>query len=160
MTGLVLTFAKPKQAKSKEEWESISADGAPPGVYSPNMSHASMELWKAKVTGSRSKCHRIEIRKTLGGSQVVVVVNGEMAHYEAAEGWGSHWKNREALSHGVKISANGAMIFTPQDWADLHNAVREAREVLGLLDFPGTCKVTQAVTRDGEHPLSASQEVV
>jgi len=160
MTGLILTFAKPKKAQPVEEWQKISADDAPPGVYSPNMSAEDRELWKAKLVGSRSKCHRIEIRKTLSGSQVVVVVNGNMAHYEAAEGWGSHWKNREALAHGVKISANGAMIFTPTDWTDLNRAVMEARAILDRLDDPAKTKATQAAIRAGKHPYAPVKEKV
>jgi hypothetical protein len=156
MTGLVLTFRKPKRAKSVEAWKTdYVADDAPPGVYVPNMSYVATLLWKAKVVGSRSKCHKIEIRKTLGGTQVVVAVNGNMAHFKKPEGAPSHWKNREAQPHGVKISANGAMIFTSQEWISLNDAVREAKEVLRALDFPASTKATLSRIKCGEHPLSA-----
>jgi len=32
----ILSFETPKKIMSKEKWTSISADGAPPGVYTPN----------------------------------------------------------------------------------------------------------------------------
>ena len=34
----ILMWDKPNKKLSRKEWEAKSADGAPPGVYSPNMS--------------------------------------------------------------------------------------------------------------------------
>ena len=34
----MITWDKPNKVMSKEQHQSISADGAPPGVYQPNMS--------------------------------------------------------------------------------------------------------------------------
>jgi len=59
----ILCFRKdiPKKMSTKE-WLSISADGAPPGVYTPNMSKQDMLKWKAKLI--KGSDPRIEIRKT------------------------------------------------------------------------------------------------
>lgn len=34
----ILSFQKPKKVMSDKQYASITADGAPPGVYTPNMS--------------------------------------------------------------------------------------------------------------------------
>ena len=67
----ILDFNKPKKVMSTEAWKSISADGAPPGVYTSNMSTTDMEKWKAKHIKGNDP--RIEIRKTMS-SQVLIVV--------------------------------------------------------------------------------------
>jgi len=61
----VLNWDKPKKVMSTEDWKSISADGAPPGTYTPNMSSGDREKWKAKKVGGKDP--RIEIRKTAVG---------------------------------------------------------------------------------------------
>jgi len=67
----VLRWDKPKKVMSRPEWESLSADGAPPGVYVPNMSEADTRTFRAKKIGGKDP--RIEIRVTLG-SQIKIVV--------------------------------------------------------------------------------------
>jgi len=58
----ILMWDKPKRKMSVKEWKNISADGAPAGVYTPNMSKEDMFKWKAKLIGG--KVPRVEIRKT------------------------------------------------------------------------------------------------
>jgi hypothetical protein len=60
----VLTWEKPKKLKSSEEHAAdYSADGAPPGVYVPNMSAEDQAKWKAKVVGANTGYPQVEIRK-------------------------------------------------------------------------------------------------
>ena len=77
----ILMWDKPQKKLSKKEWEAISADGAPPGVYHPNMSDQDRERWKAKKVGGKNP--RVEVRKTTRGknlkggnsySQLLVIV--------------------------------------------------------------------------------------
>lgn len=58
----VLYWEKIPKAMATEEWMKISADGAPPGVYRPNMSEEDMLKWKAKIILGDDP--RVEIRKT------------------------------------------------------------------------------------------------
>lgn len=101
----VLRWDKPARVMSRAEYESISADGAPPGVYTPNMSGADAATWRAKKIGGQDP--RVEVR-VLKGSQVLIVV-----------------RPRE-----VRFSMNGPAQFTDQDWKDLSQAVSEARDAL------------------------------
>lgn len=98
----VLVWAKPAKVMTDEEWRSISADSAPPGVYVPNMSDASRRAWKAKAIGGRDP--RVEIRKTADGTQVLTIVRPE----------------------SVRMSMNGPATFTRQEWDELRIAVAEA----------------------------------
>lgn len=71
----VLSWDKPEKIMTREEWEDISADGAPPGVYTPNMSAEDAARWKAKLIGARGDHPRVEIRKTTdGGVQILIIV--------------------------------------------------------------------------------------
>lgn len=98
----ILSWDKPAKVMPREEWESISADGAPPGVYIPNMSKEDMLKWKAKKVGQR-----VEIRKT-AGSQILIKVTLE----------------------GVTISMNGPAQLSMEDLIDLTLVVIEATQVL------------------------------
>jgi hypothetical protein len=100
----ILYWQTPAKAMPREEWEQISADGAPPGVYVPNMSKADRERWKAKRIGGTDR--RVEVRKTLGGTQMLMVVRPD----------GS-----------VKLSMNQGALFSASDLIDMWEAVAEAR---------------------------------
>lgn len=114
---MILRWDAPKKKLTDEAWRSISADGAPPGVYTPNMSDEDAKTWRAKKIGGKDP--RVEIR-VLKGSQMLVVVR--------PEGY-------------MTVSMNGPMLFTPSDWADFQSAVEEAREVLK----DGLCQVAEVV---------------
>tara|TARA_R110000772_G_scaffold6250_8_gene21954 strand:- start:2796 stop:3197 length:402 start_codon:yes stop_codon:yes gene_type:complete len=57
-----ILWEKPEKAMSIEEWKSLSADGAPPGVYTPNMSVEDMLRWKGTIIKGSNP--RVELRKT------------------------------------------------------------------------------------------------
>jgi hypothetical protein len=106
---------------STEEWQRISADGAPPGVYTPNMSAADQQLWKAKYTGGQNP--RVEIRKTVTGPR------------HPAPGWAGFKQNYAQLlvivdAASVRLSSNGTADFTGGEFEQLAQAVAEARAVL------------------------------
>lgn len=107
----VLYWGTPAKAAPPEEWEEISADGAPPGVWTPNMSRPDMLRWKAKLIRGKRKADgmRIEVRKTVEGAQLLMVVfeDGTM-----------------------QVSANGKLFLRAEDWMDMKLAVAEARDSL------------------------------
>lgn len=151
---MILSFAKPKKAMSNEDYASISADSAPPGVYTGNMSQADRLRWKAKLVGSRSGNHQIEIRTTEPGANLVVIVNGAMPNVEKRK---TSWRQRETEPFSIKLSANGPTFYDPDLWGRLMEAVQEARQVLGLLDTEDTRKAALKVIRSGEHPLERAR---
>jgi hypothetical protein len=99
---MILSWDKPAKAMSHEEWEAISADSAPPGVYTPNMSKEDMLKWKAKKIGQR-----VEIRKT-AGAQILIRVTLE----------------------DVTISMNGTAKLSLREALDMSLAIAEATQVL------------------------------
>jgi hypothetical protein len=99
---MTLSWDKPAKAMPHEEWEAISADSAPPGVYTPNMSKEDMLKWKAKKVGQR-----VEIRKT-AGAQILIRVTLE----------------------DVTISMNGTAKLSLREALDMSLAIAEATQVL------------------------------
>jgi hypothetical protein len=154
---MILSFAKPKKVKSTEEWKSNQADSAPPGTYVSNMSQDDKLRWKAKLTGTRSGNHRIEIRSEKPGVNLLVVVSGAVPNeephpYPYQRKRGEMWS---PPSYQVKMSSNGTAEFDPTAWEELTKAVQEAREILAYLDDPEeTFKgVVLRLIREGENPL-------
>ena len=117
----VLSWAKPEKIMITEQWQRISADGAPPGVYTPNMSEADRQLWKAKYAGG--KFPRVEIRKT---------VTGPMRPAPAWDGFRQNYAQLLVIvdAYGVRLSSNGTADFTGSEFGELAQAVAEARAVL------------------------------
>jgi hypothetical protein len=105
----VLYFDEIKKKQSQEDWsKSYFADGAPPGVYVPNMSDGDALLWRAKQIGGKNP--RIEIRKRLNcWVNVVVIVYPD---------------------ESVKLSANGKMEFTPNEYRELITGIAQAKTLL------------------------------
>jgi len=126
----VLSWDKPEQIMSTEDWKSISADCAPPGVYTSNMSWADMKKWKAKLI--KGKYTRVEIRKT-AGSQILIIVSlpGQATRSEKS------WTHKDPIDVGqsdnVRMSMNGPSDFTYQQIEELQQAVSEAKTVLEAL---------------------------
>ena len=73
----MLIWDEPPKARTTEEHnQHYVADGAPPGVYVPNMPREWQEAWKAKKIGGKDP--RVEIRKSCVGerhyAQVLLVM--------------------------------------------------------------------------------------
>lgn len=166
----ILMWEKPEKILSDEEWKAISADGAPPGVYTPNMSPDDARRFKAKVVKPKTGPRRVEIRVTVDGVQVVVMVAAEpvpepprpttsMSHEESREAWVAHsrWRNGTPAHSGFQMSMNGTVHASTEWWVDLTEAVAEARVVLGILEFPvrvgETIEVRFEVTPKGADPM-------
>ncbi len=106
----ILYWHKPTKVIPTEEWQSISADGAPPGVYTPNMSEEDQQRWKAKLCGQKSKDLselRVEIRVSRSANILIKVYRG-----------------------GIIASANGPFVFNDDDLRDFNLAIREAKQKL------------------------------
>lgn len=102
----ILDWSRPGKVMTTEEWQAISADSAPPGVYTPNMSREDALRWKARHVGGKHP--RVEIRKTVDGgshyAQLLVVVTLE----------------------DVTVSMNGRAQFSMREFTELDEAVSEA----------------------------------
>lgn len=156
---MILSFAKPKKASSTEEHNRAhSSDCGVEGTYVPNMSQADKERWKAKVTGTRDRVHRLELRKQVGHVNMLIVVNGAMPGWVPVkeDAWRERRENKDHTPHMVKLSANGTLAFPPEIWAEAKAAVDEAYAVLSLLVNPVSEKPAMKTIRAGDHPLENS----
>lgn len=106
MTG-VLYFDSVNRKYSKSDWVGITADGAPPGVYTPNMSQEEAERWRAKHIGGKRE--RVEVRKQVWGVNLVMNVYKDGA---------------------LSISANGRIKMNPTEANEFMSAIREAMDIL------------------------------
>lgn len=123
----VLHWEKPERIMSVEDWKQISADGAPPGVYTPNMSKEDMLKWKATLVGKTTDNPRVEIRKTFSwhnGKKYPDSVN--------------HYCQTLIVVHkndhpSVLMSCNGKIAASLQEMEDMHVAIKEAKDMLDKL---------------------------
>ncbi len=106
--NIILSFDKPKKVKTtKQHNELYSSDCGCPGTFIPNMSEKDNLKWKAKhIQGDNE---RIEIRKSIGGTQLLIVV----------------FKKK----NNIKISMNGALYLSFLHYKELQNAIRESFEI-------------------------------
>lgn len=119
---MILSFDKPAKIRPTEEHNNLYvADSAPPGTYVPNMSKEDMYRWKAKHIKGQDE--RIEIRKTIQGVQVLIIV-----YKHAVEG---NWREGIQGHETIQISSNGKMQLTLQDWSEMQQAIIEARTIVG-----------------------------
>lgn len=158
----ILIWDKPKKNRSTAEWENISFDGGPKGGYVPNMSEEDEQRWKAKLVGTKTGYHQIEIRKKAGDSLMTIIVSlgggYNYKHYtvegpyhnKTPEDFPSGYSKdqdeidryaligRTTLGLNVHMSMNGPAQMTFRDMDHLQLAIAEARETLeGLEELPG-----------------------
>jgi len=106
----VIIWDKPERAMTTEEWSSLSADGAPPGVFVRNETKDASQKWWGKVLGTRNPPLRAVLRYTTSNYvylKVVVYTNGL-----------------------VRISANGTAELTRDQAGEMGQAIAEAFEYL------------------------------
>jgi hypothetical protein len=145
----ILSFEKPKKVRSTEEHNGLfSSDPGVAGTFVPNMSKEDKLKWKAKHIGGNDE--RIEIRKTLGGSQVLIIVYKEpyhppypeypetlytdsayhvnMAKYKEKQ---KEWYKRH---EDIAISMNGKVNITFEEYAEMREAITEAKMLMNITD--------------------------
>jgi hypothetical protein len=135
----LLDFTKPAKVTVEAGF-----DGGPEGGYVPQMGAADAQRWKAKLFNKGKENARIELRKTFtginngqGSSQVFMIV--------ALDGWDLAAKHeyRRAFQRGVddyfhndvrglnvRMSMNGPLLMTFEQFAEINQIVQEAREYL------------------------------
>lgn len=117
----ILSFEKPAKVRSfKDHAERYSSDSGIAGTYVPNLSKADMKKWKAKHI--RGKDERIEIRKSINGAQMLIVVYKSRQEGDWHAGIHSH--------ENVQISANGKIQLAFADWQEMAQAIEEAKALL------------------------------
>lgn len=119
----ILCFDKPKQIRNFGEGSSF--DGGPIDGYEKNYSYEDQKKFLAKHINKGKDSERIEIRTTLW-SDLVVIVSKDMSQLPGCP-FGQSWKDKN-----VKISANGPFLMTFQELDNLHAAIEEAKNIIGV----------------------------
>jgi len=122
----LLSFEKPKKVNTTEKHNgSYQSDSGIAGTYVQNMSEEDKNRWKAKHI--KGEDERIEIRKTIDGVQLLVVVyrkeNPVKYNHMDIQAWRKRHQN-------VQMSMNGKLDMTWDNFWDLQEAVKEAFEIL------------------------------
>lgn len=139
MTYKLLDFAKPAKVDVGGGF-----DGGPEGGYVPQMSKTDAQRWKAKQFNIGKENARIELRKTFGG-----INNGQgstqVTMFVALDGWDFAAKHeyRRAFVRGqsdyfhndvrglnVRMSMNGPLLMTFEQFAEINAIVEEAKHYL------------------------------
>lgn len=150
----LLSFAKPKKERTFEEHERMYASDSVPGTYVPNMSLADRLRWKAKLVGTKSGNHQIEIRSEEFGSNVLIIVNGACkTRGPAPKDWKARHKWNDLEPFRVKLSTNGPMYLHDNRPTKLASAIEEAQKILAILDAGNTEAIK--TIRNGGNPLES-----
>lgn len=140
--GIVM-WDKPQRVLAKEDWLNISADSAPPGVYSPNMSDEDRERWKGKLVGTKLEHPQVELRKTFcahfpaapgethghgAATNVVIIISMK-------GGFQYKYINRvSSKNYNVLIAMNGNAVMTFAGLDEMKKAIDEAINKLIEID--------------------------
>jgi len=122
----ILSFDKPKKVLTTEKHnERYSSDSGIAGTYVPNMSKDDMLKWKAKYI--KGDDERIEIRKTIEGIQLLIVVYKKAHPVKWNYNKQDEWRKRH---QDINISMNGKLDMTSDEYWDMLEAINEAIEIL------------------------------
>lgn len=125
---MILDFNKAKKIMSeKERVEKYTSDGGVPGTYVPNMSNEDMQKWKGKYI--KGKDERVEIRKTISGTQIVVIVYKDQ-RYDEKKHIASDETYMSLVHKNVHISANGKIMLSFEEYQELQQVIEEAISIL------------------------------
>lgn len=129
----VLCWDKPKKILSNEDWQATSFEDGPKGGYVPNMSADDARLWRACLKGTRTGYPQVEIRVTLNGHQMVIIVSLGAGY--SYKGWKPQAKYECMATQGINVhmSLNGPARMTFEQMTAMHEAVAEARAALEAL---------------------------
>jgi hypothetical protein len=134
-----LCFEKPKKLRgTKEHNDKYSSDTNIPGTYMPNMRDEDMNKYKAKkILGEYP---RLEVRKTVSGTQVLIKAKPYFLipphSYRTDEDRSRHKLVNDHGRFNLKISMNGPLELTYQQWYDFVEAVNETIEESKTLPQP------------------------
>lgn len=124
----LIDFNKPQKVHSTENHnEMYSSDSGVAGTYVPNMSVADMKKWKGKHI--KGVDERIEIRKTIGGTQLLVVVYKDVRFTDYKVNREEWYKNHK----NVRMSMNGKLDMTFAEYDELVKVIDEAKEILNKI---------------------------
>lgn len=124
----ILNFDKPKKVRSTGAHNDMyMSDAGVDGTYVPNMTQQDNEDWKAKHI--RGEDERIEIRKSIGYVQMVIIV------YRKVRSTPGSWHAKINDHENVRISMNGKVNMSFNEYDQMTQAIIEAKEILRVRDI-------------------------
>jgi len=136
---MLLNFDKPAKVNIDAGF-----DGGPEGGYVPQMAQSDAQRWKAKRFNKGKENDRIELRKTFTG-----INNGQgrtqVTMFVALDGWDyaakhehcrafqrgvDDWFHTDTRGLNVRMSMNGPLLMTFEQFAEINQIVEEARALL------------------------------
>ena len=126
----LLNFEKPKKVE-----KDVSFDGGPPGGYVAQMSNEDAARWKAKRFNKGKEDDRIELRKCFGDVYVTIFValdgwNFGKKHEHRKANSDGNWYHNDTRGLNVRMSMNGSLLLTFEQFAEIDQIVNEARAEL------------------------------
>jgi hypothetical protein len=122
----ILSFDKPKKVRSTEEHNKMhTSDSGVAGTYVPNMSKADELKWKGKHI--KGDDERVEIRKTIEGTQLLVIVYKTARKVKYDWNHVDEWRKRH---ENVTISMNGKLSLSWVDYYEMIGVINEADELM------------------------------
>jgi hypothetical protein len=131
----ILEWNKPEKISTTQQWaDNNGFEDGPRGGYVPNMAEEDKKKWKAKLVGKTTLFPQVEIRKSLGGVNMTIIVSlGRGYNYKFYKATGHENINGSgAKTEGVNvhIALNGGAQLTFEQMAEMGLAVKEAKEKL------------------------------
>lgn len=128
----MINWDTPKKIRSTEDHNRVnSSDCGVPGTYVPNMSMDDQRAWKGKHINKGKVGERIELRKTFdtcGNYAQVLVVLSDEGFDKNGSGVGFPTGKERG---NIKISANGKLEMTYDEWDELKDVISVAKSVMG-----------------------------
>ena len=120
----LLNFDKPaKRRSTKEHNAKFSSDS---GIsFVPNMSDEDNERWKAVSFNVGRPDARVELRKYLGGANVLIIVALNGWNYKNESRGDSKWG--DTLGLNVRFSVNGPIKATFAEFTEINAIIEEAK---------------------------------
>lgn len=122
-----ISWEKPKKARTAEEHNDLhSSDSGVDGTFVPNMSDEDLYRWKGKLVKLRTPkgdpaAYQVELRKSIRGTQIVVIVATNGYRYK-------NLKPEQTRDINVHVSLNGGLQLTDEEWDEFKAVVDEAKE--------------------------------
>ena len=128
----LLMWDKPQKAQSVTDWKnSYGFEDGPAGGYVPNMSDQDAARWKAKLVGKTTPYPQVEIRKTSGSTQLLMIVSlGQGYNYKSYKAVPSSRGAYATQGVNVHMALNGGLQLTFEEMHQMHAVVQEAKEYL------------------------------
>jgi hypothetical protein len=125
----LIDFDKPKKIRSTEEHNKMhSSDSGVPGTYVPNMSEEDTKKWRGNHIKGQRIDQRIEIRKTIGGTQLLIVVYKEKRFTD----WRVSQTEWNKNHNNVRLSMNGKLDMTFDEYDEFVKVIEEAKTILNI----------------------------